>query len=120
MIACFAMAMVSVIYGIHALSAEQHLSGAQATIAASSAANRNHQEWLLDLRFDPTLNDATLAAGRKIAYDAGRRNIFRMLEPPAPPDQHRPVPLPAPNPTPPVPQLPSINLHFFGFHTRHP
>lgn len=115
MIACIALAVVSVIYGIHSLSAGKNSSGANAGVATHSVPGGR----LLDLRFDPTLNNDTLTAGQKIAYDAGRRNIFRMLEPPAPPDQHRPVPLPAPNPTPPVTQLPSINLQFFGFHNRH-
>jgi len=115
MIACIALVLVSMIYGIHSLSAGKDSSGAHAGVATHSVSGGR----LLDLKFDPTLNNDTLTAGQRTAYDAGKRNIFRMLEPPAPTDRHGQSPLPAPNPTPTAIQLPPIDLQFFGFSNRH-
>ncbi len=68
---------------------------------------------------DPTLHTDLLDASRRVKYEAGGRNIFRMEEPPipkpiAPP---RPVntPVPTPTPTPPPPPIP---LKFYGFASK--
>lgn len=68
---------------------------------------------------DPTLRLDVLEASRKVKYEAGGRNIFRMEEPPPPKPiasvRATPAPFPTPTPTPPPPPIP---LKFYGFANK--
>jgi hypothetical protein len=68
---------------------------------------------------DPTFRDDVLEASRKVKYQAGGRNIFRMEEPPPPKPvasvRATPTPFPTPTPTPPPPPIP---LKFYGFANK--
>lgn len=68
---------------------------------------------------DPTLHTAVLEASRRVKYEAGGRNIFRMEEPPPPKIltnvRVAPTPLPTPPPPPPPPAIP---LKFYGFASK--
>lgn len=69
---------------------------------------------------DPTLRLDVLEASRKVKYEAGGRNIFRMEEPPPPKPiaavRATPPPgPPTPTPTPPPPPIP---LKFYGFANK--
>lgn len=68
---------------------------------------------------DPTLRLDVLEASRKVKYEAGGRNIFRMEEPPPPKPiaavRATPTPVPTPTPTPPPPPIP---LKFYGFANK--
>jgi hypothetical protein len=69
---------------------------------------------------DPRLHLDDLEASRRIKYEAGGRNIFRMeaavIPPPiVPPRPYGPEPLPPPPPTPPPPPIP---LDYYGFANK--
>lgn len=68
---------------------------------------------------DPTLRLDVLEASRRVKYEAGGRNIFRMEEPPPPKPiaavRATPTPFPTPTPTPPPPPIP---LKFYGFANK--
>jgi hypothetical protein len=69
---------------------------------------------------DPTVHIETLESSRKVKYEAGGRNIFRMEEPPPPKPltdvRVQPAPqIQTPTPTPPPPPIP---LKFYGFANR--
>jgi hypothetical protein len=59
-----------------------------------------------------------LDASRRVKYEAGGRNIFRMEAPPPPKVvadvRMTPTPIPSPTPTP----LPPIPLKFYGFASK--
>ena len=68
---------------------------------------------------DPTLHTDLLDASRKVKYEAGGRNIFRMEEPPIPKPIAPPRPVNTPLPTPtPAPPPPPIPLKFYGFASK--
>lgn len=70
---------------------------------------------------DPRLRLDVLEASRKVKYEAGGRNIFRMEEPPPPKaiatvrTATPPLGPPTPTPTPPPPPIP---LKFYGFANK--
>lgn len=68
---------------------------------------------------DPTLHLGVLEASRRVKYEAGGRNIFRMEEPKIEPPKFnvRTEPTPAPTPPPPPPP-PPIPLKFYGFASK--
>lgn len=73
---------------------------------------------------DPRLRVDILEASRKVKYEAGGRNIFRMEEPkieamkePARPREFGPPAPPTPTPTPPPPPIP-ITYYGFANQTR--
>lgn len=68
---------------------------------------------------DPTLHLGVLEASRRVKYEAGGRNIFRMEEPKIeqPKFNVRTEPTPAPTPPPPPPP-PPIPLKFYGFASK--
>jgi hypothetical protein len=70
---------------------------------------------------DPRLRLDVLEASRKVKYEAGGRNIFRMEEPKIEPPKYpvrQPTPTPGP-PTPtPTPPPPPIPLKFYGFANK--
>ena len=70
---------------------------------------------------DPTLHTGILEASRRVKYQAGGRNIFRMeaLPLPTPNSQVRMTPTPYVTPTPPpAPPPPPIPLKFYGFASK--
>ncbi len=71
---------------------------------------------------DPTLRTDILAASQRMDYEGGKRNIFRVAEPPPPPPAPIPTPVQPvriePQGPPPPPPPPPITLKFYGFANR--
>jgi hypothetical protein len=92
-----------------------------APTSASSAAQKGRPgaQQLAENDLDPTLRLDVLESSRKVKYEAGGRNIFRMEEPPPPKPiadvRATPPPILTPTPTPPPPPIP---LKFYGFANR--
>ena len=93
-----------------ATSSTSSNSGAQKKSGGVLAANN---------LLDPTLHTAMLDASRRVKYEAGGRNIFRMEEPPIPKViatvKATPPPIATPTPVPPPPPIP---LKFYGFASK--
>lgn len=87
--------------------------------AASSAQKGKAGNQLAMNDLDPTVRIDVLEASRKVKYEAGGRNIFRMEEPkietPIASVKATPTPFPTATPTPPPPPIP---LKFYGFANR--
>jgi hypothetical protein len=115
-----AVAVAVVIYdfsGSGTSSAAPPAPAAPATAGSQRARTSTQQVAQNDL--DPTLRLDVLEASRRVKYEAGGRNIFRMEEPPPPKPiaavRATPTPFPTPTPTPPPPPIP---LKFYGFANR--
>lgn len=115
MVACLALALLSVIYWVRSSSPGAAAAGRPAPAAptATASTRRNApqtREFILD-------NELLLASQAK--YEGGKRNIFRMeeLPPPKPPATLTPV-MVGPQPPAPPPPPPPINLKFYGFSSK--
>jgi hypothetical protein len=92
-----------------------------ASTSSSSVSQKNSwgPQQVAQNDLNPTVIIDTLEASRKVRYEAGGRNIFRMEEPkieaPIAPVKMTPTPFPTPTPTPPPPPIP---LKFYGFANR--
>jgi hypothetical protein len=90
---------------------------ASASLAAQKG--RPGAQQLAENDLDPTLRLDVLESSRKVKYEAGGRNIFRMEEPkieaPIASVKATPTPFPTATPTPPPPPIP---LKFYGFANR--
>lgn len=115
MIVCVVLAALSVIYWVRSMNPGAASAGPRP--AASGQAAKKAVPQIREITLDPTLRIDMLLASQKVQYDGGKRNIFRMEDPPPPP-------MPAPvvqvvnTAPPPPPPPPPINLKFFGFSTK--
>lgn len=120
MIALLAIAIPLAVYnfsGVFGTSAAAPPSPAAATSPAAPKRPVSVQEPPNTL--DPTLHVDLLDASRKVKYESGGRNIFRMEEAPIPKPIAPPRPENAPPPTPtPLPPPPQIPLKFYGFASK--
>lgn len=122
MIALLAVAIPLVLYsfsGFFGTSAAAPPPSAPATTTSGAGQKKAITTQVATNMLDPTLHTDVLDASRRVKYEVGGRNIFRMEEPPipkaiAPP---RPVNTPPPGPTP-VPPPPPIPLKFYGFASK--
>lgn len=89
------------------------------TSASNAGAKKGGPVLAASNMLDPTLHTEILDASRRVKYEAGGRNIFRMEEPPPPKPiaPVRPTATPIPTPTP-VPPPPPIPLKFYGFASK--
>lgn len=108
-----------VIYDFAGGGSSSAASPASATAPASSTARNKSGTIQVQNDLDPTLRLDVLEASRKVRYEAGGRNIFKMEEPPPPVAianvRATPTPIPTPTPTPPPPPIP---LKFYGFANK--
>jgi len=119
MVVLVIIAIPSAIYLVKSLSGGPSSTPAQAASASAPAAHKKSGAVLSARNLDPTLRLDRLAASQKVQYEGGRRNIFRMEEPP--------IPIKGPVvPVVPEQQLarepqyvpPPITVKFYGFSSR--
>lgn len=122
MIALLAIAIPLVVYnfsGVFGTSAAAPSAPAAAAGPAAPAQKKPGNVQAPVNTLDPTLHTDLLDASRRVKYEAGGRNIFRMEEPPIPepiaPPRPANTPPPTPTPTPPPPPIP---LKFYGFASK--
>lgn len=116
MVALLAIAIPLVVYNFSGIF---DTSAAAPPAPATSTQTKKPGTAQIASTLDPTLHVEVLEASRKVKYEAGGRNIFRMEAPPIPtPDKSvrmaTPTPPPPPTPTP----LPPIPLKFYGFANK--
>lgn len=114
-----ALAAVVVIYDFSGLGTSSAAPPAPST-SRSGVAKTKPGTQIAQNDLDPTLRLDVLEASRKVKYEAGGRNIFRMEEPPPPKpiaEVRTPTPIPSFTPTP-TPPPPPIALKFYGFANR--
>lgn len=119
MIVLLIIAIPSAIYLIKSLSGGPSAAPAQAASVSAPAAQKKSGGSLVARNLDPTLRLDRLAASQKIQYEGGKRNIFRMEEPPPPPPVKPVAPVvTGPIAPPPPPPPPPITVKFYGFSSR--
>jgi hypothetical protein len=115
MIALLAIAIPLAVYEFSGMFGT---SAAAPPVAATGAAKKPGTTQIAGT-LDPTLHLEVLEASRKVKYEAGGRNIFRMealpIPTPAAPVKATPPPIPTPTPVPPPPPIP---LKFYGFANK--
>src|SRR5947209_4120498 len=115
MIILLIIAIPSVIYLVKTLSGGPSSTPAQASSASAPAAAQKKSGVLSARNLDPTLRLDRLQASQKVQYDGGKRNIFRMEEPPPPVIKQPITPVVQTPPQPVVQPPPPITLKFYGF-----
>ena len=118
MIVCVVLAALSVIYWVRSMNPRAASAGPRAAVSVQGqTAGKKTVPRVREITLDPTLRIDLLLASQKIQYDGGKRNIFRMEDPPPPPVMPQPVG-PVIETPPPPPPPPPIPLKFFGFSTK--
>lgn len=120
MIALLAVAVALTVYNFGGSGTSAAAPAAPSPASSNSAAQKKGGAVLASNNMlDPTLHTEVLDASRRVKYEAGGRNIFRMEEPPIPKviASVRPTPTAIPTPTP-VPPPPPIPLKFYGFASK--
>jgi hypothetical protein len=116
-----AVLVIVVVYDFIGSGTSSAAPPASSATSASSAqkGKAGATQQLAQNDLDPTLRKDVLEASRRVKYEAGGRNIFRMEELPIPKAETSvratPTPFPTPTPTPPPPPIP---LKFYGFANR--
>jgi hypothetical protein len=115
-----AVAAAVVIYDFSGSGTSSAAPPAPSTSGRGGSAGKGGPQQIAQNDLDPTLRLDVLEASRKVKYEAGGRNIFRMEEPPPPKPittvRATPPPgPPTPTPTPPPPPIP---LKFYGFANK--
>ena len=116
MIVLTIIAIPSSIYLVKLLSGGPSATPAHVVSASAPAAQKESGEALSVRNLDPTVRTDRLAASQKVQYEGGRRNIFRMEEPP--PLQIKQPPTEVAQKAPPQQQVyvpPPITVKFYGF-----
>jgi hypothetical protein len=119
MIALLAIAIPLAIYEFGGIGTSAAAPPAPAS-ASNTGAKKGGPVLAASNLLDPTLHTEILDASRRVKYEAGGRNIFRMEEPPPPKvitavRTVTPTPIPTPTPVPPPPPIP---LKFYGFASK--
>ncbi|MBZ5522927.1 MAG: hypothetical protein LAP21_11880 [Acidobacteriia bacterium] len=117
MVACLALALLAVIYWMRSGNPGSASASPPQTAAAAAAAARKNVPQVREITLDPTLRtDLLLASQAK--YEGGKRNIFRMEDPPPPPIPTPVTQVVRSTEPPPPPPPPPINLKFYGFSSK--
>lgn len=120
MVGLLAIAIPLAIYEFSGMGTSAAAPPAPSSTAGNSAAQKKGGQVLAaNNLLDPTLHTSVLDASRRVKYEAGGRNIFRMEEPPIPKViatvKATATPIPTPTPVPPPPPIP---LKFYGFASK--
>jgi hypothetical protein len=122
MVVLLVIAIPSLIYAVRSSGAFSSSSAASPSTAPAPRPEQQKKSAVPQVRdsnLDPTLRLDKLQAAQKITYEGGKRNIFRMEEPPPPPPVKPLAPVvTGPVQPPPPPPPPQIPLKFFGFSSK--
>ncbi len=122
MVVLLAVAVPAAIYSLKPVFSGSQPASAAARPAATQSAQKKTSAFR-EPNLDTTLRTDLLAASQKVTYNGGKRNIFRMEEPAAPPVEKTVAPVVqqaqiGPQLPPPPPPPPPITLKYFGFSNK--